>query len=325
MLSKDSTDFLKDIIEVFEDVPTIEKTEHVGSSVSLSNLKTSEWYDEYYVIPHNANEMWHMSVTYKTQIPFTVNIYGINKSDATKYMRMYGDKFANWVYIAIVNKKPCIRALTLHWLLYDVPKRGRTSSDEAVIPHMVNTGFTYRCKSYNTITLYRIEDAYKVFVHETMHSFGYDDMLLDSPSISKLHYGVYTVDIHEVCCEFFARYVTIANDKTPDKALKANVKWGLLQASKFLGETEFRELLHGKAQSRYKEETPAFSYYVATGILLYAFCYDEIRAESYYEYIKKVMDAYMSGEKRYECDHLFMILEDGKRMDKKGGMQMLAP
>ena len=131
--------------------------------------------------------------------------------------------------------------------------------------------------------------------------------------------------MYEVCCEFFARYVVIANSRAPERALKANVKWGLLQASKFLGEMEFRDLLRGKTDLEYKEKTPAFSYYVATGILLYAFCYDEIRAKSYYEYIKKVMDAYMTGERRYECDHLFMMLEDGKKMDKKGSMQMLAP
>lgn len=331
MLSKYSTDFLEDIIEVFKGVSTIEKTEDVGGSVSVSELKTSKWYNEFYVIPNEADEMWYVSARYHTQIPFTVNVYGVDKAQARKYMKRYGDTFAKWVYIAIVNKKPCIRTLTLHWLLYDVPKRGRSSSTETVIPHMVNTGFTYRCKSDNMITLYRIEDAYKVFVHETMHSFGYDVMLLGSMSMQsrlELHYGVYTVDMHEVCCEFFARYVVIANDKTPEKALRANVRWGLLQALKFLGETEFRDLLGGKVESDYKEKTPAFSYYVATGILLYAFCYDndiDIKAGSYFEYIKKVMDVYMTGEKRYECDHLFLLIEDGKAMDKTGGMQMVAP
>ena len=325
MLNKRSTDFLKDINEELEGVPMIEKTVNVGGSVSVSDLKTTKWYDEKYVVPYEANELWHTSATYSTEIPFTVNVYGVSKSDAVKYMRMYGDKLAKWIFIMIENKRPCIRELTLHWLLYDVPKRGRSSSSEMVIKHMVNTGFTYRCKSNNTITLYRIEDAYKVFVHETMHSFGYDVMLLDSPSTSKLHYGVYTVDMYEVCCEFFARYVAIANNRVPESALKANVKWGLLQASKFLGEKEFKDLLRGKTDSEYKEETPAFSYYVATGILLYAFCYDEVIASSYYEYIKKVMEAYMTGERRYECDHLFMMLEDGKKMDKKGGMQMIAP
>lgn len=319
MLSKESTDLLREIKVAFDEVPRIGSVRDSMGLVSISELKKEEWYDEYYVVPTRCERLYHERIQYDMEFPFVVNMYGKSREDIKKYIK-YEELFAAWVYI--ISHEPCIKKLTLHWLLYDVPKRGRMNNRETVIPHMVNTGYTYRCKSDNTITLFRIEDAYKVFVHETIHSFGYDVWLLGSSNVMELRYGSYVVDAYEVCCELFARFVAIANERDPEKTLRANIKWGLSQASRFLGEEEFRDILLQGRTREYKEETPAFSYYVATAILLYEYCYgsESKKVGSYYNYIKEVMEKYMRGEKREEWDNMFLLMDS-----ITGTMQMLAP
>ncbi len=72
----------------------------------------------------------------------------------------------------------------IHVFLYWTPftKRIPTSASSSVSPWIatqineihVNTAFTYACVAQGTVVIFRQEEWFKVFVHETMHAFGFD-------------------------------------------------------------------------------------------------------------------------------------------------------
>lgn len=338
MLSDKSITALNDIATAIRAVPSngVTRTNTEHRSTTLETVKANSWYNEKYVLRDTINsELVCIIATYEIVGSFSlsISIYDVNKREASKYAKRHADRLARWIYVMATNAPIlCVNQMSVHWLLYNDPKK-RPEADR-VTPHMVNTGYTWRCKNPNVIVLYRTEDAFKVFVHETMHSFGYDSMLLDSQSMSsvaKLRFGVYTVDMHEVCSEFFARLVVIAEAHPSDaekraQLLRKNVKWGLAQGMKLIGRREYRNALLGKTHdSLYREDTPAFSYYVATGVLLYAFCYAKIdNGGSFSRYVQNTMRYYFEGRSD-DIDHILVLIEtiERKKMGGVNDMQMV--
>ena len=63
----------------------------------------------------------------------------------------------------------------------------KLSEEESVIePINANTAFTFSCKQDNEICIYRKEECFKVFIHETFHSFGVDFSIMSQISANKM-------------------------------------------------------------------------------------------------------------------------------------------
>jgi hypothetical protein len=54
------------------------------------------------------------------------------------------------------------------------PARGATGDDAILSAIHVNTGLTRNCETHGEIVVYRTEEWFKVFVHESMHNFNMD-------------------------------------------------------------------------------------------------------------------------------------------------------
>ena len=107
----------------------------------------------------------------------------------------------------------CSEELTISIFLTSFDKQLPSSSHEIVGVNNVNTAFTTSCEKKTEIIIYRKEEWFKVFVHETFHSFGLDFSSMNNDScvsrIIKLFPVKSDVKLFEAYAEFWAETINV--------------------------------------------------------------------------------------------------------------------
>ena len=230
----------------------------------------------------------------------------INKKEIFKYLeRMY-------IWLSISNKySPINCSKNLHVYLYLTDLKKMLPTDNATIIGMnhANTAFTYACSQenisspmllqnneMNEIIIFRKEEWFKVFIHETIHCMSLDFSHMDTKlSNDKIHntfninndvklFESYTECLAEIMNNIFFVYYSVINNKNAEnmdyiyEKIEENLKYEILfsffQCVKILDhhglsyknmyDVESRELC-----KKYNENSPIFSYYVLKPILLF--------------------------------------------------------
>jgi len=125
-----------------------------------------------------------------------------------------------WLQYAFSHSRPqCSNTLTIHLVFSPICKKLPPKSEHSTIINVIhaNTAFTTSCQTTNQILIYRYEEWFKVFLHETMHCLGFDFSELniakyDERLLSGLYRGVVpTTDlrIYESYCEFWGELLNI--------------------------------------------------------------------------------------------------------------------
>ena len=159
-----------------------------------------------------------------------------------------------------------------------------------------NTAFTYSCRKSNTITIFRKEEWFKVFIHETFHSLGLDfsgmhtESILSTEMIRRIfHIGVDDLRIYESYTETFAEllhlqfisfYSTILKTdyhrmfSKMQKMVAVETVFSLIQCMKVLRHNRIAEYpdlftATNKKRELYLEKTHAISYFVIKSIMMF--------------------------------------------------------
>ena len=83
-------------------------------------------------------------------------------------------KIVMWLNLAFSQaSKECSRTMKIYLFLTDLLK-GLPTSQKPLGSMNVNTAFTTSCQENTQILLYRYEEWFKVFIHETLHCLGLD-------------------------------------------------------------------------------------------------------------------------------------------------------
>ena len=221
------------------------------------------------------------------------DVSNMNKFD--EYVRlMYW-----WLDIAysMINTN-CSRELHISLVMTNLRKKLPSNIIDVLGKINVNTGYTWPCKKDNKIIVYRKEEWFKVFIHETFHALGLDNIQMLS-QVNRRVKSLFPVNteilVGESYCEFWARvikscifsFVLSQGEKTQDKYLSLTYKliniervFTLFQGIKVL---KFMNLsyddLIGKDETSkmkrmrfYREETNVFAYYVITMLLMTNYC-----------------------------------------------------
>jgi hypothetical protein len=209
----------------------------------------------------------------------------------------YVDWICVWFYIIhkYVTNNLCSQKLTLYIyhtiLLKELPK----TNIEILNQTNVNTAFTRSCIQNAEIVIFRKEEWFKVFIHETMHSFGLDFSHMDNHNLHNKILNLFPVNsevnLFEAYSEFWARIMNIIfcgyihntnkNDINQfinhiEKFLNLEITYSYFQMVKildFMG-LNYRTLYektdnaHIARMNLYKEDTSVLSYYIITTILL---------------------------------------------------------
>lgn len=225
------------------------------------------------------------------------------------YYKTYAHRVFMWLHMISLKSK-CIESLDIYVYLTPFKKELPQNKSEVIGPIHANTGYTYRCEKKNEIVIYRNEEWFKVFIHETIHAFGNDfdiELLHDDDHKKSAKYlkkifslppGI-EIRMSETYSEIWARIMNVAFQtyfKNPPslesrtaKEFKKNFEFylklesvfSLYQCIKildFMG-VNYQVLIsdseHSKKMMRsfYRENTNVFAYYVLTSIMLHS--YDE--------------------------------------------------
>ena len=120
-----------------------------------------------------------------------------------------------WLYIASNHsKKKCAKTLDVFFYLTPFQKRLPLDQWRVIDTEHVNSAVTTSCAKNGEILLFRREEWFKVFIHETFHIFGLDfsDMLFDklSEKIKEIFPITSNMLVHETYTEMWATILNCA-------------------------------------------------------------------------------------------------------------------
>ena len=221
--------------------------------------------------------------------------------EAASYYKTYAHRVFMWLHMTSL-KSNCVKSLNIYIYLTPFKKELPENKSEVIGPVNANTGYTYRCEKNNEIVIYRQEEWFKVFIHETMHTFGNDFEAelhdVDDTVIKKIFSLPRGVDIRlsETYSEIWARIMNVAFQtyfKNPPslesktaKQFKKNFEFYLqlesifslyqcIKVLDFMG-VNYQLMVSDSAHSKkmteafYRENTNVFAYYVLTSVLLHS-------------------------------------------------------
>jgi len=221
------------------------------------------------------------------------------KDDLDMHMSNYNKYIEHiylWLHVLNTYAAPkCSQTLTIYLYFTSFSKTLPDTPIEVLDVVNVNTAVTTSCQPKTEIVIYRKEEWFKVFLHETFHSFGLDfsDMNNDecTSRILKIFPVKSKVNLFESYCEFWAEIMNVLfcsfraiKVKTDFRAFIAKcseyinmeMNYSVFQVVKTLNFMGLNyEAMHSSKDyakilrdNLYKENTNVLSYYVVRMILM---------------------------------------------------------
>jgi len=216
--------------------------------------------------------------------------YSIKTSSMSIY-RMLNNalkKMYIWLYVATYfSPQECSRELTIYWYLTEHKKILPYNKEEPIDQIHSNTAFTYGCPlESNNIYIFRKEEWFKVFIHESFHSLGLDFSKMPQHTTQTAMFSIFPINcdlrFYETYTEMWAEIIQILficlenkNSKQIytqiEEYLQEERLFSLFQCIKILNHNKikYRELSLKKYSVKYRENTYVFSYYILKSICMF--------------------------------------------------------
>ena len=219
-----------------------------------------------------------------------INFYSYTTSIKKPYLEEKVKKMLLW--LAVCKKyahKKCSESMNVTIYLTPFKKILPENNTTVLSAEHVNTAFTFACEPEGEITIFREEEWFKVFLHESFHSYGLDFALSESTILRKTIEKVFHIksdfNVNEAYTETWARIINCAlfsfDNKDKEQfllyvefCLQLERLFSLFQMNKilkFMG-LDYTDLYEKNGaylkQHLYKEDTHVFGYYVLTAIFL---------------------------------------------------------
>lgn len=270
-----------------------------------------------------------------------------NLEKYVKYVKMM------YVWLNMCAKyasKHCAQALNI--FVYPTPFNKQLPSNSTGIlgPEHVNTAFTMACVENGQLVIFREEEWFKVFIHETFHAYGLDFSTSNFDFLKDKLRGLFPIDsdfdIYEAYTETWARIINCAfcsfnalkvkKDKhtfvlNMNFCLELERMFSMYQCIKILG---FMGLnyndLYDKTMNTtllrknlYRENTHVFAYFIMTAIFLNDYTSFILWCNTHNENVLRFnstptnFEAFMNYiEENYNCISLLTSITEMKRLSK---------
>lgn len=230
----------------------------------------------------------------KIRVHFIVENANV-EMEVGKYTR-YMESICMWLcMLNIYGHKECANTLTIYFYFTSLEKLLPTSNIHILDTININTAFTTSCSKDSEIVVFRKEEWFKVFIHETFHSFGLDFSMMNNEVVDSCILEIFKVNSkvngYEAYAEFWAEimnalfcsFYSIKN-KNDDHDFLSNSEFyinfertysffQMIKSLDFMG-LSYEELYSNSKHSEvirenlYKENTNVLSYYVIKCILM---------------------------------------------------------
>lgn len=200
-----------------------------------------------------------------------------------------------WLIVASnFAPRECSNTVNINMYMTEHKKSLPEVSGEYIDMEHINTAFTTSCAKTTTINLFRKEEWFKVFIHETFHNLGMDfskNMDLTNKANGEI-LRIFQINsemrIFETYCEVWAEIlnILIRNTSKHMRMLSNNIiklieydlqmerAFSLFQTVKLLRYfgikyRDFLQVQNSGVRGKYKEHTEAFCYFVLRSIILF--------------------------------------------------------
>ena len=209
------------------------------------------------------------------------------------------DIFANYVisWLMVLDKysdKMCSNSLKIHFVMTDLKKKLPTDEMDILGVSHCNSAVTYACAPKGEMLIFRKQEWFKVFIHETFHSYGLDFSTMDTLDFNKKIKHIYPIksefNLFESYTEFWATIINCIYNSYVlldgcedilyfDLCIKMEQIFSLFQCAKilrFMG-LSYKQLYSdddasvGMRKMMYKEKSNIFAYYIVKALLLYKY------------------------------------------------------
>lgn len=210
-LNKETTNILKYFFHLLKG--SISKIQHIEPDVyplSIENLHmTSSHLFPKSIIEHIKNKMKYVYV-YRFSVKHReIRLKFIVDKKQSIYNAYYQLIYTWLSIISTYSDSWCSTHLDIHIYFGDHKKTLPVLKATVLDSEHVNTAYTYGgCKYKNEIVIYRKEEWFKVFIHETIHSFALDYSFVDNShmneQIREMFPAISKTDSYESYCEVWA-------------------------------------------------------------------------------------------------------------------------
>ena len=249
-------------------------------------------------IRKSIDDMSNLVISYTFSL-FNRNIkvlFVVEKQEDIELYNKYVDAIVMWLHILNEYASPrCSKTLTVYLYLTKLEKKLPNTSISILDENNVNTAFTTTCPVDSEIVVFRREEWFKVFIHETFHNFALDfsDMnnfechnhiLTIFPVKSRVNlFESYTEFWAEIINTLFCSFFSLKNKnnvhefmKNAEYLINFERTYSFFQLVKTLDFMGLRYIdLYSKSEhssmlrdNLYKENTNVLAYYVIKTILL---------------------------------------------------------
>jgi hypothetical protein len=208
----------------------------------------------------------------------------------------YVDSIIMWLFI--LNQyasKQCATSLVIYLYFTSLEKKFPNSNIFILDGINVNTAFTSTCPKDSEIVVFRKEEWFKVFIHETFHNFALDFSDMNNNDVHKCILDIFkvnsNVNLYEAYTELWAEinnalfcsFFSLKNKNDIDEFLynaeffinfeRTFSFFQLVKTLDFMGLT-YKDLYSETERSRilrenlYKEKTNVLSYYIIKTVLI---------------------------------------------------------
>ena len=206
------------------------------------------------------------------------------------------DNIVLWLYILnLYASKQCSQTLTVYFYFTTLEKHLPNSNIVELDEINVNTAFTTTCPKDSEIVVFRKEEWFKVFIHETFHNFGLDFSDMNNDKLHECILDIFNVksevNLYESYTEFWAEimnalfcsFLVLKDKKDTDQFFshlyfflnyeRSYSFFQLVKTLNFMG-LKYSDLYSKTEKSKllrdhlYKEKTNVLSYYIIKAILM---------------------------------------------------------
>ena len=200
------------------------------------------------------------------------------------------DKYVKWIntwlqVATLYAKSECSKTVTVYLYMTDLKKMLPKNNGNTLNPENANTAFTTSCQPKTEIILYRREEWFKVFIHESFHNLGLD---FAGENVKEILSPIFPIQsefkLYETYTEMWAELMNIIfimvgkKTKEPnfEKYIQMERKFSLFQSAKILKHfgITYRSFFEKTAEAeqmrkKYKEDTEIFCYFILKTLLMY--------------------------------------------------------
>ena len=242
------------------------------------------------------NEITYNFFIFKRNIKIHFMVEEENIENKMSIYNEYVNRMAMWLYILNQHaSKDCSNTLVVYLYFTSLQKKLPGSNIEILNQNHVNTAFTTTCPRDSEIVVFRKEEWFRAFIHETVHNFGLDFSDMNNTDVNNYVLNIFKVksdvNLYESYTEFWAEIINslfcsffMLKDKTnTDEFLTNSIFFinfertfsffQLVKTLNFMG-LQYSDLYSETDQSMilrenlYKEKTNVLAYYIIKNVLI---------------------------------------------------------